>query len=345
MQLGSKRIGIASFVAALSGAVPCLAQIECGDTVGPGGKFVLEADADCPGTALTVVGPVKVDLGGHRLRCLSASAGIVVQGRSAKLENGEVDDCATGLAVGGEGGHKIDSLVVRDASLLGVDITSPNNRLTGLSVLDSDRGVTVTADGQRFSDCLVFSPSVSDGFSIQSDGNRIENCTSAETLNSGFRIEGNDNRLDDLRAIDNNSSSIFIIGDRNRVDSVVAIGGFGSGLSVLGDDNEIEEFSAVSKQSGAGISVSGNGNRVRASEAHGNPLNGLRVIGNSNEIDRNRLFGNGATGLYVEGGGNRIRGNQALGNDDPDAFDSMPGCFANRWEKNEFGSVSDPCIE
>jgi hypothetical protein len=65
------------FIPAVAGA-----QINCGDTVGPGGNFNLTGDLDCAtDPAFTMVGPVKIDLKGFTVSCDSEdSDGIVIEG-------------------------------------------------------------------------------------------------------------------------------------------------------------------------------------------------------------------------------------------------------------------------
>src|SRR3990167_8378901 len=72
-------VGLMSLGLIGSGLSPAqAAHINCGDVLGPGGRFVLDADLSCPNPdpdeepwagALTVVGPVEVDLQGHAVSC------------------------------------------------------------------------------------------------------------------------------------------------------------------------------------------------------------------------------------------------------------------------------------
>lgn len=70
---------------AFLGATPGFVQatpINCGDTLGPGGTLTLETDLTCtspnpdedPTTALTLVGPVTLNLKGHTLNTMRRRA-------------------------------------------------------------------------------------------------------------------------------------------------------------------------------------------------------------------------------------------------------------------------------
>src|SRR5262245_54399775 len=72
--------------------------VNCGDKLGPGGSFTLTADLGPCATsvALTVQGPVTVDLGGH---AVSGSTGILIIGSQAQVRNGFVTGCNIGVDI------------------------------------------------------------------------------------------------------------------------------------------------------------------------------------------------------------------------------------------------------
>jgi len=74
----------------------------CGAVLGPGGSHVLDSNVGpCPGTALTLIGPVTLDMRGRTVSCGGGSIGIDISGRGVQLRNGTVRDCAIGVFVFG----------------------------------------------------------------------------------------------------------------------------------------------------------------------------------------------------------------------------------------------------
>jgi hypothetical protein len=90
--------------------------LSCGDTVGPGATIVVDADLNgCTGAgtaALTVVGPVTLDLNGHELRCaaINPADGLHVIGEHARVVNGAVRACGYGVLVEGGGKHTLSGV-------------------------------------------------------------------------------------------------------------------------------------------------------------------------------------------------------------------------------------------
>jgi hypothetical protein len=69
------------------------------------GSFELTASLDCAtDPALTVVGPVRLEMNGFRIVCtLNTLDGIIVQGTGAKLSRGAVSGCDEGIRGPGGG--------------------------------------------------------------------------------------------------------------------------------------------------------------------------------------------------------------------------------------------------
>ena len=88
---------------------------ECGQTIGPGGHYKLDADLDCSDpittsgldVALTVVGPVTLDLRGHSIIGYVNLDGIILDGEKAKIRKGTLTGFYNGVVVEGDGHHKI----------------------------------------------------------------------------------------------------------------------------------------------------------------------------------------------------------------------------------------------
>ena len=121
-------------------AVPAEAGFTCGGTVGPGGTLVMTADiigcATSP--ALTVVGPVTVDMNGHTVSCSSSSVnGIEQDGTGAILKNGVVGKfCNIAVVVSGSGTHQVLNVLTR-GNTRGFQVRSDGNHLSNDSSEDT----------------------------------------------------------------------------------------------------------------------------------------------------------------------------------------------------------------
>lgn len=114
-------------------AKAAITQLDCGDTVLPGQKVKLEQSVG-PCTqatgGITVIGPATLDLNGHSITCLvhpdltAVPTGLRVVGERAKIKNGNVVACRHGVAVNGNGRHRI------------LGMTAAFNHLNGFQVSD-----------------------------------------------------------------------------------------------------------------------------------------------------------------------------------------------------------------
>ena len=169
---------LAAAILALTLSSPAAAQLTCGGTIGPGGSFTMTTDIlNCgAGTTLTVVGPVTLDLDGHRIGCAGGlSAGISIQGTNAQVTTGQVLNCFVAVEVTGSGGHKVSN-VFTVPNILGFGVTSDGNTLTG----------------------NVASSGANDRHGFQVTGNRnklVDNSVVGRTA-TGFTTSGNANVLD-----------------------------------------------------------------------------------------------------------------------------------------------------
>ncbi len=76
----------------------------CGDVVAGPGTVRLDTDLVCATpVALTVRDGATLELGGRTVRCAAGGVGIVVQGVGARLLDGSVTGCATGVSLSGRG--------------------------------------------------------------------------------------------------------------------------------------------------------------------------------------------------------------------------------------------------
>lgn len=281
---------------------PALAA--CGMTVGPGENPVsLAAPQSCEGVALLVVGPVDVDLGGQTITCASndsPNTGIVVLGKGARIKDGKVENCETGVALGGEGEHRL------------------------LRVETSDNGEAVKESG---------------GILIVSDGNQLWRVTARDNGEFGVRIDGDRNLVRNSDVSGNVLYGALIFGAGNTL-ARSTLNGNGRGNVVVshvrgtrthflagGDDNRILKNHANDSPRGGGIHVSGDSNMVRGNEANGNFTSGIRI---TREGNGNRIVSNTARGNHT--------GSQSLQADlgAADLQDDNLDCGDDLWRGNSF---------
>jgi hypothetical protein len=246
----------------LGSATPAHAHaIACGDVLGPGETFQLEADLDCSGglfqrPALILDG-ATLDLNGYAVICHRFHIGcMVLTGEGARLLNGTVGGSTHEvIVVGGIGGH-----AVRNVTLGG-------------------------ADGP---------------LRLTSDNNVLINVRTTSAYTPAFRIMGHNNRLRDnvvgCRFVD--AGCIDVFGNGNLlVENVVTFEGDpgGAGFSVRGSNNRLTRNVAVGGGDRPdGIRVSGTGNVIENNvtldnEAVGGdgPSTGILVSGTGNVIRNN----------------------------------------------------------
>ena len=212
--------------------------INCGDTLGPGGIFQLQADLVCGDVspALTVRDRAQVDLSGHAI--VGSGPGEVVvllDGQGAVLRNGSVrsDQPVRGISVAGSGGHIVLDV---DASALstGITVSSDRNRLLRNTAIESELGFSI----QGSENLLVGNVgSGQGGFTVTGTANLLFQNAISGVRAFGFAIVGDNNQLVSNTALsDNDQGSFIIAGDRNRVDGNVASNG-NAGISVSGQEN------------------------------------------------------------------------------------------------------------
>jgi hypothetical protein len=132
-------------------AVPAEAGFTCGGTVGPGGTLVMTADITGCATspALTIVGPVTVDMNGHTVGCSSGTGtGIEQDGASAILKNGVVGpSCGIAVVASGSGKHQVLN-VLTWGNTRGFQVRSDGNHLSNDSSRD-EGGSASSSTGTR----------------------------------------------------------------------------------------------------------------------------------------------------------------------------------------------------
>src|SRR5262249_45516133 len=96
----------------------------CGDTIGPGGNYILTADVGPCSTnpALTIAGPVGVSLGGHTVYCRpgrDSGTGILIRESGVRLASGSIEGCATALHAEGASENEISRIKATGITLSG----------------------------------------------------------------------------------------------------------------------------------------------------------------------------------------------------------------------------------
>jgi parallel beta-helix repeat protein len=295
------------------GTSPAQAQPDCGDPLGPGGHIALYGDVGPCATdpALTIVGPVNVDLNGFTVSCAGATTGIVVEGVNARVQNGVVEDCEEGVVVEDDGHHR----------LLKLTVTSTQDQI-------GDLGFRVNSDNNHLVDNWADAFN-GEGFRIEGDDNRLTNNHATDNFNHGFRIRGENNQLVNNHAENNVGEGFRLDDDGNHLINNVALDNADEGFRIRdGLDNTLVNNRAEN-----------NGT------SDGEP--GIRIQEDGNTLRSNAFIGNFGEGILVKDGAenNRITHNVASGNVGTDLVDENPDCDDNQWSKNRFGTRSQDCIE
>ena len=207
-----------------------ITDIQCGDVLGPGGRFRLEHDLVCTLHALTVDSAL-LDLNEHTVTCPHPSIDcIILTGVGAQLQNGTV-----------EGGHHVSILVIGTGGHTVRNVTS--------TLVDGN--IRVFSDNNRLINVMaesVFNPA----FLINGDNNRLTNnsafciglfgagcifvggsgnhlvdnfatSTVSASMASGFQIAGHNNRLRGNEAINNEQRGIVVMGTGNDLRHNIAV--------------------------------------------------------------------------------------------------------------------------
>jgi parallel beta-helix repeat protein len=319
----ARRLAIAvGSVSALALAVladPAAAQVRCGDVIGPNETVTLTGNLNnCPpgAPALTVIGPATLDLNDFSVSCLpsgnTTAKGIVVVGKRARVRNGVVRRCANGIALLGEGSHRVD----------------------GVMADRSDAGTTTDTGS---------------GFRVVSDNNRIETSTAIESTTFGFFISGDKNRLKkNLSILNRETGFLALFTERNVFQENVANDNGANGFSIdNGSRNSLVKNRAETNR--IGISTKDEqllkltGNIVAENREDGIVV----FFGAGHRLSRNDSRDNGEHGIVVGGALQTvITGNTALNNGggSPQRFDLVDigalNCGSNRWTRNVFATGS-----
>src|SRR5262245_11809250 len=225
--------------------------ISCGDTLGPGGSYVLDADLlNCPAeaVALNVIGPVDVDLNGHTVACATHGSiftiGIEVTGKKAQIHDGKISTCYVGVQLSSGTKHQLSYLTAQETPI---------------------------------------------SFSIQSDKTKLDHnasvCTSPYCVNSlGFSILGSNNTLDHNEAYDGLEG--FIVGcDNNHLTNNTSNNNNWNGF-FLGSNvqNTVLSGNTAIGNSLYGFWISGNATHLKKNQASKNQYGIWADLGTTNSV-------------------------------------------------------------
>ena len=306
--------------------------IGCGEVLGPGGVAMLSDDLSCEESpALTVEGPVVVDLQGFTLRCALnhagalAGTGIQVTGSQAEIRNGTIENCRRGVLVEGEGSHRLTHLTVTSAPGVGggepiaVLLTSNQNRIFR-NIIRGYAGEAVRLDGAN-GNLLKYNRAIDNadhGFRVRvGERNLFYQNTARRNGGEGFRSQDRDNRIEFNTATDNGDEGIRLRDASAQNNLVIGNLVEHNGLSPcnpLADVPDVNPGIAVTRDA------------------------------NNNKIKDNKVTGNCA-GIGIEEGSdkNKIVNNDVSKSKILDMVDGNAHCADNDWRKNKFKtSASGP---
>jgi hypothetical protein len=222
------------------------APLACGQTVGPGGTFTLDAPlTGCAGQALVVIS-AQLNLNGHTVSCASESdTGIRILGSGSRVTNGTITRCGFAVDVAGQGGHEVDRVTATDNNIGFVVTTGSNNQLHGNIASDNDLG-----------------------FVVQTGANRLSANTASGNVTSFNVTGGSGNELTDNVARD----SVF--GFQVAADSMAVFGntatGNRTGFYVVANGSEVNGNVIAGNLKGILVQRGADGNRVHSNAAAGN---------------------------------------------------------------------------
>jgi hypothetical protein len=221
---------------AIGGAIPAYA-INCGEVLGPGGKFKLDADLDCPPLplgpnpiAFTVQDGASLDLKGHTVTCGGLGVCVKLTGTGAELKNGVVQG-AFPDTLNLEGSNH----TVKDVRSVGpVEVLGDNHQLINVTAESADvAAIGITGNNNRLIRSTVLcgplkDPGCIEVFGDNNDLRKNFNFATAQgavLTEAGFFIEGNNNQLRQNEATFYRDG-IVVDGTNNNIEHNTAVENF-----------------------------------------------------------------------------------------------------------------------
>ena len=306
------------------------AQLTCGGTIGPGGSFTMTSDIlNCAeSTALTVIGPVELDMNGHRVRCGGGlSTGVQILGKGAVVTRGYVEQCTICVSLGGDGRHRVRGL---DTSLcaLGFGITSDGNALATSAAHQHSTG----------------------GFQILGNQNKLTGNAALSTAEYGFSVSGDGNSF-----VQNSVSQAFkgfildAMSAANKLKENRVTEAF-YGYEVQGAQQTLlKNTYAARDAAGFVFSVGGDGGHLLKGNSVTGPLftmgYGIIIFSDGNRVKNNRvMLLSAGINVAADANDNAITGNEGVVNS-IDGRDENADCDNNVWKNNFFVRTGPSCVQ
>lgn len=331
-------------------------EVICGEELGPGGYYKLANDLLCscdksdpngkPGKpALTIVGPVTVDLNGKSIACEPCDtdqcgygtsfsiAGIHVKGERATVRNGTIIRCNVGLVVGEvddlseEGHHKITNVRVLESQEVQYDVGVDDN---GEVICNNFKGDGIVFEStHNFAGRNELLGNQNDGIDLKAGFNLIKNNSSIGNGGRGYNLDGDHNWSIWNQALKNINEGFEIKnGVYIRVINNLSIANGIDGIKV-----------------GKGAKFSS----IKFNKAIANGERGILVkeSATENSINFNQAIANEQEGIRVDEGAtdNSIKFNKAIFNGEKDLRDKNDDCDNNTWRWNTYGTKKPDCIQ
>lgn len=320
-------------------AKPVQIEVQCGDTIGPGGSWELSADiGPCrPGTgrALTILGPARVDLGGHRIQCVhrgeeyccnpgqtcappysECTRGLALMGSDVRVANGTIEGCYDGVAVGGDGHHEVRGV---ETHALGegnaFDVHSDRNLLEDNVAGTCDECLAFSVRGDR-NRLRSNSATIADGLDHIAYGAEVRGHRNVLLSNRirvyerAVRVEGNDNRIK-RNAIQGGHGGLSVGGNRNRVGRNSVSAADGVALWLGGTDNVATGNRVLQGNEFCAVRLFGERSTLRRTAVMGELA--FCIAGTGHRVDKNVAENTDSFGYWVQGVGHLLRRNRSIG--------------------------------
>jgi parallel beta-helix repeat protein len=202
--------------------------IQCGDVLGPGGRFKLTENLTCDESGVTVRDGAILDLTGHSVTCRGeVSPCVFLTGAGARLLNGAVQGAVhESIVLEGTGGHTVRNVTstLVDGNIL---VLSDHNRLINVMAESvENEAIFIAGNHNRLTDSIARCPHLSfaEGcISVHGHENRLVDNFATATVRPSFAISGNNNVLRGNRAIMNDETGILVRGIGNRLQRNTAL--------------------------------------------------------------------------------------------------------------------------
>lgn len=290
---------------------------ECGDTIGPGGVWELTGDVgpcgDDTRPVLTIIGPVRVDMAGHSVRCEGPHPlGLDIAGRRARIRNGTIVDCRNGIRIGGAGRHRIYGVHVelRGAGRVAYAILSDRNLIVDsvASCDDEGLGFEVRGHNNRLRDNEVNGDFSCEGTFVYGNSNVLKR-NSIRAPNFGLGLWGNGNRAHENASVTRYGAALSLGGERNRATKNEVGANNRSSVSVSGNRNVLARNHIWVGDEYPGVVVSGENHLLRRNELSGEF--GFRIDGRGHTLKEN-IASTEFFGYFIGGVGQSLYRNRSL---------------------------------